>query len=647
MASPSIFSGRRTKLLTADPILKSDGSIMDNDGTPNLIKNGHAEVNATGWVVSKNTSAASRPDSGFVTSSTNITWTRNITNPIDGQADFLYTKDAANRQGEQVYYPFTVSKKYRAKVLQVEVDYLVNSGTFVAGSSSSDSDVIIYIYDVTNGVFIEPSSIKLLSNSSTIADKFVANFQTSATGSSYRILFHQASTSASAFAVQFKDVKVAPCNYIYGTPITDWQSYTPTITGFGTPSNVAFSYRQVGDSYDIRGFFTSGTSTGVTASVSLPNSRTASSTKLTGAFTYIGGVGALSTTGDIIIPQTIGGSSNITFGRQGASSTGLNQFNGDQVATSTQNVSFTISGIPITGLSSSSQVSDGYSPRDIVGKFTTPSGAPQTSLTTVNFGTTSFDSTASYSAGTFTIQSSGYYKIFTNISINGATIHLGDYLEINIRRSGSVIAKTSYRAVGNYTFSGPASVTEYFTAGQTVDVQVTTSGVTTPSWTSGENVFTIEKSQAPTTMSATEVVAASYTTAAGQSISNSTTDIIDFGTKDFDTHNAVTTGASWKFTAPVSGLYDISSTILFASSAVTQGNAIDFQVFKNGSVAKRLAYKTIETTFSNFIGQQGSAMVSLNAGDYIDIRVSFNRTGGNTNLHNSSTYNHVNIKRIK
>ena len=79
------------------------------------------------------------------------------------------TKDTANRQGRVVYTPFTIQTAHQAKVLQVSFDYIVNSGTFAAGTSSTDSDVIVYLQDVTNGTFIEPSSIKLLSNSSTLS----------------------------------------------------------------------------------------------------------------------------------------------------------------------------------------------------------------------------------------------------------------------------------------------------------------------------------------------------------------------------------------------------------------------------------------------------------------------------------------------
>ena len=54
----------------------------------------------------------------------------------------------------------------------------------------------------------------------------------------------------------------------------DTNSYTPTFQGFGTVSNVDFTYRQEGDSIVIQGFFTSGTPTATEAQISLPNGYT-------------------------------------------------------------------------------------------------------------------------------------------------------------------------------------------------------------------------------------------------------------------------------------------------------------------------------------------------------------------------------------
>ena len=74
---------------------------------------------------------------------------------------------------------------------------------------------------------------------------------------------------------------------IYGR---NWTTYTPTFVGFGTPSNVYFEWRRVGDSIDIRGYFTSGTTTGVLPTMTLPASLNLNTTKIHDIETGINGL---------------------------------------------------------------------------------------------------------------------------------------------------------------------------------------------------------------------------------------------------------------------------------------------------------------------------------------------------------------------
>jgi hypothetical protein len=86
---------------------------------------------------------------------------------------------------------------------------------------------------------------------------------------------------------------------------------------------------------------------------------------------------------------------------------------------------------------------------------------------------------------------------------------------------------------------------------------------------------------------------------------------INFDTIDFDTAGAITTGAStWNFKCPVSGYYQVSTTIYMGN--VPQ----PMMVYKNGA---------IDTTYSlavigNATGGGGSTTIKCNAGDTLDIR---------------------------
>ena len=90
----------------------------------------------------------------------------------------------------------------------------------------------------------------------------------------------------------------------------------------------------------------------------------------------------------------------------------------------------------------------------------------------------------------------------------------------------------------------------------------------------------------------------------------------DLDAKVYDSHGAVTTGAAWKFTAPVSGKYQINSYI--NSSAVPSFN-VYLIVYKNGSVFESFGYITVSPGTAS-----ASSVMELNAGEYIDIRTNAN-----------------------
>ncbi len=56
--------------------------------------------------------------------------------------------------------------------------------------------------------------------------------------------------------------------------ITEWQSYTPTFVGIGTPTNVDFRWRQVGENLEIKGDYNNGTVNGSIFTFSIPSGLT-------------------------------------------------------------------------------------------------------------------------------------------------------------------------------------------------------------------------------------------------------------------------------------------------------------------------------------------------------------------------------------
>lgn len=142
-------------------------------------------------------------------------------------------------------------------------------------------------------------------------------------------------------------------------------------------------------------------------------------------------------------------------------------------------------------------------------------------------------------------------------------------------------------------------------------------------------------------------ISARYSTNAGQSISTATDTVIDFEDKTFDSHTAVTTGAAWKFTAPIDGVYSISAVVTLASSgawSATEGAIL--RVFKNGADGTHgnldAFYSTGSTTV---VYLSGSTLIKLVAGDYIHLNINQN-SGSSIALLNDGNYNHVSIQRI-
>lgn len=139
---------------------------------------------------------------------------------------------------------------------------------------------------------------------------------------------------------------------------------------------------------------------------------------------------------------------------------------------------------------------------------------------------------------------------------------------------------------------------------------------------------------------------AKYETAAGQSIATATTTVVDFGTKNIDTHTAVTTGASWVFTAPEGGLYLVSSHLLFVSGGGWDaGESALLGLRKNTSLVKYMAMYYSAGTHAQSVGVGGTETVYCNKGDTIDVIIRQN-TGGSVALNTAASENWISITRI-
>lgn len=294
--------------------------------SPDNTDNVDAEISVGQWVAFADAASATPAD--LTGGSPNITIARTTTagEVLNGNASFEITKTAANRQGEGVSCLFNVPPAYQGKLCQIKIPYKV-TGTIATG------DVTVWIYDVTNSLLLAPLANNIDQASGTLNAFFTTSPSAGTPANQqYRVGIYFGSTSAVAQTIVFDDVQVGPVDSVYGPNITAWQSYTPTTAGFGTLAVSNFRWRQVGDSVEVQYYFQAGTVTASTASISLPNNYTASSTYQASVNSIVGqssrNLASANTAEHVILVSP--NSSSVNFGlNNNASSAPLTTFAGN------------------------------------------------------------------------------------------------------------------------------------------------------------------------------------------------------------------------------------------------------------------------------------------------------------------------------
>ena len=170
----------------------ADGGTGGGSGV-NYITNPRATTDTTGYATYAD-AAATTPADG-TGGSANITFTRNTSTPLRDGGDFKISKTAVNRQGEGIGYNFSIDNTDKSKKLIISFDYDASHAGY------SDDDVRLFIYDVSNSNLIRVNGEDLKAGKG----KHYAQFQSASNSTSYRLIFHVASTNAAAY-----DVNVVP-----------------------------------------------------------------------------------------------------------------------------------------------------------------------------------------------------------------------------------------------------------------------------------------------------------------------------------------------------------------------------------------------------------------------------------------------------
>lgn len=608
-------------------------------GGVNYITNGDAE--STNPFALYTYGSTTKPVVPGIAGAGGITSTISSSSPLAGSNSFLLNKTVSSTvQGASFDIPFTVSPAYRAKANTIEFDYMLVSGTFQVGTSTQDSELIIYIYDIDNNVMIEPSNYKFLSNSTTISSKFSAQFQTSSNSTNYRLMFYNGTTNATQYSMKIDNIKVGPSQYVYGTPVTDGVLYTPTFGGI-TVSNSDIYARRLGDSLLISGHYTIATTAAAIMTITLPPGLAIDTTKMNSVvgnkgfgrlLRKLSATSSLTTgsTADVEWKAYYNGSANLVqIARQTSSQVYLSE-NASTFASASDRVDIELLTIPISGWSSSVQMSDNADTR-IVAASATGDPASATSGNPIIVPTSSYDTHSAYSTSTgrYTVPVAGIYKVYGALQSASTATTLTIY-----KNAVAGPLAGNLDSNGEATFVGSISCV----AGDLIDLR--------PGGTvdATSMAITFERLSGPSAIAATETVACRYTGTTGTTVGTAATAVV-FNNRDYDTHGIYnsTTGVA---TIPAAGKYRIGAEWLFLLSS-TVGSGVHCSIYKNGSQFVRLKSENAWVASTSVqVAVQGWTTLNLVAGDTIEIRA-FRDTNTTANAIDTNTLlNYLNIERI-
>lgn len=622
-------------------ILKDDSPLTwqqlgagSGSGGINYIENYDIESDASGYTAYADGAAAPVDGGG---GSPTLSIARTTSSPLRGAASLLLTPGAL---GDGASYDFTISRADFARIIKISFDYEI--GTY---NSYTDGDIGVYIISASDSGFttnievVQCAPYKVLKVSG--QETFETVFQSHASNQYYRVCFHQI-TSATGYTLKMDNILCGPQNIIYGSPIGDWVAYTPTVSGSNTTAIEGY-WRRVGDSMELVGRcnFTganSSTTFSLPSGFSIDPSKVMATTLSNPDYQIVGAATKFQSGVSLIdLQAAISSTTEITFTGTTTSGGSISFANGDGVAF--------IATVPIAGWSSSVEMSSDASTRVVAFQASTSASTSIGTDVIVPFATVIQDTHASWNGtDTYTVPVSGYYRMSLCLKSNAGSFTANNGALAKVLKNNSFLKTISEWVAGStstISFILNGSTTAYFNAGDTIKIQADSTTTVILNGVPERNHLEIERISGPAQIAASETVAARYTSAAGQSIPNGTGAVVDFGTKDYDTHGAVTTGASWRFTAPIQGYYECSAFIKYASASFTGGNEASLYLRKNGTNTSRPSYFIAATGT-----QQPSVLVRdvlfLNAGDYVDF-FSEHGEGSNRVLRSDATHVYCSI----
>lgn len=610
--------------------------------------NPDAEADVSGWATYADGAAVPVDGTGGAPTGT---LTRSTSSPLRGSASFLYTAGAL---GNGASYDFTIDAADQAQSILISFNWSA-TGTL------ADGDYTVYIYDKTNAVLSQLIPYKIGGAVANGYYPFKGVYQTASNSTSYRLIINQAVASP-AGNVKFDNVYVGPQTLAYTDTracVAKYGGSTQTITTTPSPiisptlsidTHTAYSnstglftvpvtgiYR-VGAGFYTTGAASGGANNGIYVSAykngSIVNQFIVDAADVSGTLNFTG-------FGEVLVPANAGDtlgayiSKDSAIGALSLQVTSYNWVSFERLLGPTAISQSDSSEGRVVAMSAYKTSTQSISNAGGYQAITAWSAIDKDTHTAFNI-----------TNGQYVVPVAGFYSVdgnigfaanatsgrFAFIAVNGTTMYLGSSLGMATYMTRVTVSGSVYCNAGDII---------------TVGADQTSGGALNIGGGNASDLrVTIRRLSGNPSASAAESVNARYSTAAGQSIPSGTATVINFGTVAYDSHGAVTTGAAWKYTAPGSGKYRVTSFSFLNDTTNFNGSTeyMDLVLYKNGA-----AFCNI-TSVRPYASQQypsatGSTTISLLAGDYVDVRMN-QTSGASLSLFSDGGLNWICIERV-
>jgi hypothetical protein len=557
------------------------------------------------------------------TGDTNLVISHETVAPLRGTGSLKIAKAAVDASTEQVYIDFTIDPADLAKKMIISFDYDASDANY------SDADMRVLIIQDPSGtpVTIRPNGEDLMGGKGT----HIAQFQTDATITDYRLVIEQVSTQALAADIVIDNIQVGPREVVKGAAMTDWEDFTPS----GTPSNGTLTvskYKRIGDTghFNLKWNTTAGFGSVNSDDIILPghsmdvSKLVATQTGERGRYPvgkwHFADLGSNAYTGIIEY-------------REDSDSFTMRSDVGDTIPSpGSDTVTFEVS-LPIQGWSSNAKMSEDFGGREIVATGYGNDGSLIASdATDINF-TEVEDTTASFDGTVFTAPESGTY-ILSGAVRTTATI-------TSILKAFVDGSFNTTLGVGSSVSVTPFSGSVTLEKGQELTVR---SSATSTLSNSNLHSIHIQKLASPQTILENETVAAHYqTNDTSQTTSTSITTIV-YEDSIKDTHNAYNTSTGI-YNVPASGWYNIDASLLSGTLSYVSGGYILIRIIVDGSTQIKEGFTRVPATGStSYQANVSISGVYLTKGQTVEIGAATSVSGS---INGAARYNVFSIARIK